>query len=72
MRNGRPRSLAGMSCLGAIVIARMCLAADDLALPEGVKAVWDSARAWRQATPTRERMCVNGLWRWQPADGQPG
>lgn len=36
-------------------------------LPGGVKAVWDLSRAWRETTPTRERICVNGLWRWQPA-----
>jgi len=35
-------------------------------LPPGVRAVWNLGRAWRQATPTRERVCVNGLWRWQP------
>ena len=36
-------------------------------LPPGVKAVWDAAKAWRETTPTRERLCINGLWRWQPA-----
>jgi len=36
-------------------------------LPQGVKAVWDPAKAYREATPTRERLCINGLWRWQPA-----
>jgi hypothetical protein len=42
---------------------------DDSAapLPPGVKAVWDLKSAWRQTTPTRERLCLNGLWRWQPA-----
>jgi beta-galactosidase len=39
----------------------------DAALPEGVKAVWDLGKAWRETTPTRERVCINGLWRWQPA-----
>jgi beta-galactosidase len=29
--------------------------------------VWDLATAYREATPTRERVCINGLWRWQPA-----
>ncbi|MGO8789875.1 MAG: glycoside hydrolase family 2 TIM barrel-domain containing protein [Terriglobia bacterium] len=29
--------------------------------------VWDMAKAYREATPTRERICVNGLWQWQPA-----
>jgi len=37
-------------------------------LPEGVKAVWDLGKASRETTPTRERICINGLWRWQPAD----
>ena len=36
-------------------------------LPSGVKAVWDLDKAWREKTPTRERVCLNGLWRWQPA-----
>ncbi len=36
-------------------------------LPPGVKAVWDLDHASREATPTRERICLNGLWRWQPA-----
>jgi beta-galactosidase/beta-glucuronidase len=38
-------------------------------LPEGVKAVWDLDKAYRDNTPTRERVCINGLWRWQPAKG---
>lgn len=44
-------------------------AQDQLAveLPPGVKAVWDTAKAARETTPTRERLCINGLWRWQPA-----
>ena len=39
----------------------------EAALPAGVKAVWDIEKAYREATPTRERVCINGLWRWQPA-----
>jgi hypothetical protein len=35
-----------------------------------VEAVWDLGRAWREVTPTRERVCLNGLWRWQPASGE--
>ena len=42
--------------------------AEDV-LPAGVKAVWDIGRASRQATPTRESICINGLWQWQPASG---
>lgn len=36
-------------------------------LPPGVTAVWDLARAFCQTTSTRECLCINGLWRWQPA-----
>ena len=53
------------------MLALPCLTgAEDkpgLALPPGVKAVWDPAKAFRETTPTRERLCINGLWRWQPA-----
>ncbi len=37
-------------------------------LPQGVKAVWDMGRAYHETTPTRERICINGLWQWQPAE----
>ena len=37
-------------------------------LPEGVTAVWDIKKAYQQSTPTRQRICINGLWRWQPAE----
>ncbi|MGD0112101.1 MAG: sugar-binding domain-containing protein, partial [Armatimonadota bacterium] len=37
--------------------------------PDSVKAVWDLRKAYKETTPTRERICVNGLWRWQPASG---
>src|SRR5205085_6802562 len=39
----------------------------DVSLPPGVQAVWDLGKAYREKTPTRERVCLNGLWRWQPA-----
>ncbi|MHB9047874.1 MAG: hypothetical protein ACYC35_18190, partial [Pirellulales bacterium] len=42
-------------------------ASDPAPLPAGVKAVWDLQKAYRQTTPTRERVSINGLWRWQPA-----
>ncbi len=38
-------------------------------LPPGVRAVWDLEKAYREKTPTRERVCLNGLWHWQPAQG---
>jgi hypothetical protein len=36
-------------------------------LPAGIKVVWDLDKAHRETTLTRERVCLNGLWRWQPA-----
>ncbi|MCX7887061.1 MAG: hypothetical protein N3B01_07400 [Verrucomicrobiae bacterium] len=38
-----------------------------LCFSEQPKAVWDFEKAFRETTPTRERVCLNGLWRWQPA-----
>jgi beta-galactosidase len=42
---------------------------EDIAapFPEGVEAVWEMSKAYRETTPTREKICINGLWRWQPA-----
>jgi hypothetical protein len=39
-------------------------------LPRGVNAVWDLDKAYRESTPTRERLSINGLWRWQPAGSE--
>ena len=39
-------------------------------LPDGVQAIWDMQKAYRQTTSTRQRVCINGLWRWQPAQQQ--
>jgi beta-galactosidase len=38
-----------------------------MVLPEGVKGVWNLSTADREATPTRERVSLKGLWQWQPA-----
>lgn len=68
------RSLARILSTAALVLAtRSPLFADDVAvsLPPGVAAVWDLNSAEREATQTRERVCINGLWRWQPADSAP-
>lgn len=37
-----------------------------VALPVGIKPVWDLAKAHHETAPTRERVSINGLWRWQP------
>jgi len=50
----------------------VCPAQSTAVLPEGVKAVWDMSKAFRETTPTRERICMNGLWQWQPADENGG
>jgi hypothetical protein len=70
-----PLRFRGARAARLVAIASLVLAmnlgthADEFAapLPEGVKAVWDPGQAHREATPTRERICINGLWRWQPA-----
>ncbi len=48
-------------CIGSLA------AQPDTVLPAGVKPVWDLEKASREQTATRERLCLNGLWRWQPA-----
>ncbi len=37
-------------------------------LPTGVKVVWDIDKAYRETTETREKVCINGLWQWQPSE----
>jgi beta-galactosidase len=58
--------VAVLIILGA---ARSAVCAEEIAvaLPQGVKATWDVNQAHREFTATRERICINGLWRWQPA-----
>jgi hypothetical protein len=60
--------------LGALVLltrmdgaAMLAAAAPETVLPAGVKAVWNLETAQRDKTPTRERVYLNGLCRWQPA-----
>jgi beta-galactosidase len=52
----------------ALFVAAPAGAQNDpaVALPPEVKAVWDLEKAYREKTTTRERICLNGLWRWQP------
>lgn len=57
-------AIAGMLWL----MESVCLAQAAASLPDGVKPVWDLATAYRETTPTQERVCINGLWQWQPAD----
>lgn len=64
-RNTWQITLLLLVCLGYRVQAE----SPEVALPSGVKAVWDLGKAHREKTPSRERVCLNGLWRWQP--GKP-
>ena len=54
-----------------LILLALLLSADargqETTLPPNVKVVWDMSRAWQQTTPTRQRICINGLWQWQPA-----
>ncbi len=44
-----------------------CQEPDAVPLPTGVQAVWDMDKVVHETTPTRERICINGLWKWRPA-----
>src|ERR1051326_1851464 len=64
-----PGTLLCLGMAGSLSLAAPLQADDEaVTLPSGVKAVWDVAQAYHETTPTRERICLNGLWRWQPAD----
>jgi hypothetical protein len=64
----RRQFLTGTIALASGMAARIEAAAPDPVLPHGVKTVWDPAKAYREKTSTRERVCLNGLWRWRPAE----
>jgi beta-galactosidase len=56
-----------LACLGLVLRAT----AGEAPLPAGVTATWDPAQAVTEATATRARLCLNGLWRFQPAAQEP-
>src|SRR6266853_4815894 len=60
------------AALSVFLTANLALCDDAAAvrLPEGVRAVWDVDKAFHETTATRECICINGLWRWQPARGE--
>jgi beta-galactosidase/beta-glucuronidase len=68
MRMDRLLLLLGAFALVFVMAGRPSAAPPDAVLPADVKAVWDLGKAYRERTPTRERVCLNGLWRWQPAE----
>src|SRR5436190_24065050 len=73
MMKNRSHVLAtAVLCVLVTARAGICEDRGAVALPPGVKAVWDLDKAFREKTPTRERICINGLWRWQPARNAKG
>jgi len=65
--SARRRSFALLIGLPALLVSQVCMAQSVAPLPAGVRQVWELAKAWRESSPTRERICLNGLWRWQPS-----
>ncbi len=67
MRTSRCACLSVVLCVFVMPIAGVCEEQTAVDLPPGVSAVWDIGKAHHETTPTRERISINGLWRWQPA-----
>jgi hypothetical protein len=68
--SGAPAFGVRSAALGVLLLlgAATCVGQSAAPLPAGVRAVWDTSKAYRETTRTRERICLNGLWRWQPAE----
>ena len=49
-----------------VVTRNRALKKADRSLPPGVTDVWSMSKAWRRASRTRERICINGLWAFRP------
>ena len=71
-RERRVLTAAMAAVLLACAGATFAQTREAVTLPPGVRAEWSLGGAFREATPTRERVCINGLWRWQPAEAAPG
>jgi beta-galactosidase len=67
MRSRRRIFLSAILCAYAGMVARIGARQADAILPPDVKAVWNLEKAFHETTPTREKICLNGLWQWQPA-----
>jgi len=71
MRQAVVNGVLSAAILSVVGMAeRLCRAEVAAPLPKEVMAVWDLDRAHREVTPTRERICINGLWRWQPTEAK--
>ena len=60
-------SLSWVAWVGGVPCEATAQDAAAVELPAGVQAVWNLDQAQRTSTSTREQVCINGLWRWQPA-----
>src|SRR6266568_990599 len=60
--------LIATMALASGIAGTLAAAQPDAVLPSSVRSVWDLEKAYREKTPTRERVCLNGLWRWQPSE----
>jgi hypothetical protein len=58
-------------CVMAAAFVRIASGQPAAQPPFDDPVIWDLNRAWRETTLTRERVCLNGLWRWQPAAEMP-
>lgn len=65
-RNLRKLLLYFSTLLAAQIVGFAYAASVDVQLPNGIKAIWHLEKAFREKTATRQRVCLNGLWRWQP------
>ncbi|MDX9980218.1 MAG: glycoside hydrolase family 2 TIM barrel-domain containing protein, partial [Lentisphaeria bacterium] len=61
-----PKGTAEFADLKIVVTRTRTNMKNDEPLPAGVADVWRLADAWKATTPTRERICVNGLWQFRP------
>ncbi len=69
-RIGRDSVLGVTTAVVAVLAGLVCPCWGSL--PDGVRAVWELKKAARDTTPTRQRICINGLWQWQPAGDDLG
>lgn len=44
--------------------------AQDLPLPRDAAGAWDINKAWKASSPTRGKICLNGLWKFFPGGGE--
>jgi hypothetical protein len=68
-----PRLACTVAAVSGLIATRPAESAAEqqaAPLPQGVNAVWDSGKAQRTTTSTRERISLNGLWQWQPGEAQ--